>query len=255
MSRFSSLEFENHEQDGSAASIAGGKDEAFYLSEAHEAFLEGRFDAALRAYSKVLEFNSKNAIAWAGQVRMLIEMGEFPEAKLWADKGLEKLPDAAELLAAKAVALARIGDTQGALAFSDAAMQQKGESAYVWISRGDVFLARGETRADFCFQKAVGLEPANWFTHWLIGRVHAFYQKFSLALKYAQQALNLNPGLSSVWLLVGQCQLELGLATKAENSFEQAKQLNPRCEMVKQEMDKLSDVGLWTKLWRRLFSK
>ena len=29
--------------------------------------------------------------AWTGQVRMLIELGEFREAKLWADKALERL--------------------------------------------------------------------------------------------------------------------------------------------------------------------
>jgi Flp pilus assembly protein TadD len=44
---------------------------------------------------------------WTGQVRMLIELKEFHEAKLWADKALEKFPNEPELLAAKAVALAR----------------------------------------------------------------------------------------------------------------------------------------------------
>ena len=36
-------------------------------------------------------------------MRMLIELGEFREAKLWADKALERFPHEPELLAAKAV--------------------------------------------------------------------------------------------------------------------------------------------------------
>ena len=68
------------------------KDEAYYLAEARAAFENGDFELALRAFCKVLEFNPQNAAAWTGQVRMLIELGEYREAKLWADKALERFP-------------------------------------------------------------------------------------------------------------------------------------------------------------------
>ena len=107
MSRFINLEFDdeaNHEfQPGGTAPV---KDEAYYLAEARAAFENGKFEPGLRFYAKVLEFNARNAAAWTGQVRMLIELGEFREAKLWADKALERFPNEPELLAAKAVALA-----------------------------------------------------------------------------------------------------------------------------------------------------
>jgi len=67
---------------------------------------------------------------------MLIELGQHEEARLWSDKALERFPRDAELLAAKAVALARCGDTQGALAFSDSAIEERGDAPYVWLSRG-----------------------------------------------------------------------------------------------------------------------
>src|SRR5438094_8960888 len=160
MSRFVNLEFggesEDHSQD---AQKALSKDEAYYSAEARAAFENGNFEAALRLFSKVLEFNPENAAAWTGQVRMLIELGEFGEAKLWADKALERFPHEPELLAAKAVALGRGGDLQGALAFSDAATEERGDTPYVWLARGDVLLAREETRADYCFEKALLLAP------------------------------------------------------------------------------------------------
>ena len=80
MSRFSNLELGDESEDQSSQPKALVKDEAYYLAEARAAFENGNFESALRLYSKVLEFNPQNATAWASQVRMLIELGEYREA-------------------------------------------------------------------------------------------------------------------------------------------------------------------------------
>src|SRR5277367_2613679 len=138
MSRFINLEFSdesgNHLHPDQKPLV---KDEAYYLAEARTAFENGKFEPALRLYSKVLEYNPRNTGAWTGQVRMLIELGEYREAKLWADKAIERFSNEPELLAAKAVALARSGDLEGALSFSDAAIEERGDTPYVWLARGD----------------------------------------------------------------------------------------------------------------------
>jgi tetratricopeptide (TPR) repeat protein len=191
MSRFANLEFtdgaDNQFQPEQKALV---KDEAYYLAEARVAFEAGNFEQGLRFYSKVLEYDVKNTVAWTGQVRMLIELGEFREAKLWADKALERFPNEPELLAAKAVALGRSGDLLGALAFSDASIEERGDTPYVWLARGDVLLAREESRADYCFEKALLLAPHDWFTAWLAARIRFYYEQFVLALKLIQQAVN-----------------------------------------------------------------
>ena len=137
MSRFNNLEFgeefegqlQSQRQSGSQQRLV--KDEGYYLAEAQSAFENGQFEEALRRYAKVLEYNPRNAVAWAGQVRMLIELNEFEEAKKWADKALERFPDNSELLASKAVALARLGDLDGAMAYSDASVGEQGETPYI----------------------------------------------------------------------------------------------------------------------------
>src|SRR5207249_7606979 len=162
MSRFNNLEF-SEEFDGQLQHVQSGgskpavKDEAHYLLQAQSAFVSGQFEEALRHYAKVLEYNPTNAVAWSGQVRMLIELNEFQEAKQWSDKALERFSNDPELLAAKAVALARLGDLKAALAYSDASLEERGETPYVWLARGDVQLAREEKRADYCFEKALAL--------------------------------------------------------------------------------------------------
>src|SRR5689334_18835703 len=192
MSRFVNLEFSGESEDHQDEQRSQTKDEAYYSAQARAAFENGNFEPALRHYSKVLEFNPDNAAAWTAQVRMLIELGEYREAKLWADKALERFPREAELLAAKAVALARTGDLPGALAFSDASIEERGDTPYIWLARGDVLLARAEARAGYCFEKAQLLAPTSWFIHWLSSRIRFYYKKFSLALKFAQQALALD---------------------------------------------------------------
>jgi tetratricopeptide (TPR) repeat protein len=252
MSRFGNLELGNEFDGQSRGRRPALKDEGHYLAEAHSAFAAGRFEQALRYFGKVLEFNPINVLAWSGQVRMLIELGEFKEARLWADKALEKFPQDPELLAAKAVALGRLGNVEEALALSDAAIEVKGgETPYVWLARGDVLLAREEMRAQFCMDKGLSLAPGDSFILWLAARIRAYYEQFALALKLLQQALEINTGNFVLWLEAGRCQAALGMSGAAEKSFLQALQLNPDC-ITRSEAACLSRnrVSGW---WRRLF--
>jgi len=257
MSRFGNLEFDDqHETPSHSDSPSALKGETHYIGEAVAAFENGRFEPALRLYSKTLEFNPQNATAWTGQVRALIEMGEFREAKLWADKALEKFPQEPELLAAKAVALGRSGDLQGALAFSDASITERGDTPYIWLARGDVLLARKEARADYCFEKALTLSPRDWFVTWLAARIRFYYEQFALALKLTQQAVELRTDHFLLWLELGRCQHALGLVAAARNSYAQADQLDPHNADVSRAIRELAGVGPGQRLrgwWRNLF--
>lgn len=253
MSRFGNLEFGESEDQPQDFQKPLLKDETYYFNEAVTAFQTGNFEPGLRFYAKVLEFNPQNAKAWTGQVRMLIELGEYREAKLWADKALERFPHEAELLAAKAVALARNGDLQGALAFSDASIEERGDTPYIWLARGDVLLAREEHRADYCFDKALLLAPHDWFVAWLAARIRFFYKQFALAMKQLQQAVEWNAGHFLLWLDLGRCQQALSLDGLARNSFTQAVQLNPHCEPASLALIELSQIRLVPGWLRRLF--
>src|SRR5664280_207687 len=244
MSRFVNLELGGESEDQTPQKKVLVKDEAYYQAEARTAFENGEFEQALRLYGKVLEFNPNGAAAWTMQVRMLIELGQFKEARLWADKALERFAREPELLAAKAVALGRCGDLQGALAFSDSAIEERGDTPYVWLARADVLLARKESRADYCFEKALLLAPGDWVAAWLGARVRYYYKQFVLALKLLQQAIELNAAHFLLWLELGQCQQALGLVGPARNSFTQAKQLNPKCHEASVALTTLSGSGV-----------
>ena len=257
MSRFSNLEF-NHDAGSrhQAARRSGRSDAEVCVAEAQAAFEQADFESALRCYAKALQFDAQHAPAWTGQVRALIELGEFAEASLWADKALEKLPHEPELLAAKSVALARAGDLEGAIAFSDSSIGAQSETTYVWLARGDVLLARNERRAEFCFEKALILAARDWFVTWMAARIRAFYRQFSSALRLAQQALEWKPDAVVLWVLAAQCQKELGLLGAAQTSFQQALELNPGFQSARHGLTELNQTGLGARLsgwWRRHF--
>ena len=156
------------------------------------------------------------------------------------------------------MALGRSGDLQGALAFSDASIEERGDTPYVWLARGDVMLAREEQRADYCFEKALLLAPRDWFVVWLAARIRFYYEQFVLALKLLQQAIEWNTGNFILWLEQGQCQQALGLIGPAKNSFLQAQQLNPHAHEADLALIQLSQNGLWSRLrgwWRQLFNR
>lgn len=258
MSRFANLELGNQfEEPGQPRRQAALKGEAYYLEQAREAYTAGRFDQGLRSYARVLEHNPECTEAWTGQVRMLIELKEYKEAKLWADKALQRFPNAPELIAVKAVALARMGDVQGAIAYSDASFDERENTPFLWLARGDVLLAKKEKRADFCFDKAASLAPHDWFVRWLAARVYHFYEKFSKAIDWAQQAIELNGGQGVAWLLMGQSQMALGMTGAARVSLQQARELSTNSSEADAAMRQLSRQGMFDGLrnrWRQWFS-
>lgn len=252
MSRFSHLEFDQPlEEEWHERSVtnAGGRD---WLREADAAFRGGDFERALRHYARMLEDEPQCAPAWIGQAQMLIELEEPEEARLWAEKGLEKLTDEPGLMAAQAVALSRLGDPEAARAFSDNAAEARGESPYVWLARGEVLLARREKPSDYCFDRAVALGDGDWLWPWLVARVLVFHERFAGALKRAQAALALAPAEAVVWSQLAFCQAGMGLTAHAAHSLAQARELNPRCAELERVAHALAECGGVSRVMRRL---
>ncbi|HIL71751.1 MAG TPA: tetratricopeptide repeat protein [Verrucomicrobia bacterium] len=253
MSRFSNLEF------GDQSEQAGGfrqglRDDNHYMKMAVQGLENGDFKMALKHYSRVLEYNPDVVGAWLGQVRMLVELKEYQGAGMWADKALERFPNAPDLLAAKAVTLARSGEADSALAFSDASIEAGGGSAYVWMARGDVLLAcrEKEQASRFCFEKAVSIEADDWVVPWLISRIYRIYKKFALAMNPIRRAVELQAGHGILWLQLGYCQQDLGLFNAAGQSFTQARELIPENIEIIQALLDHSQMGWWQGIHRRL---
>jgi len=83
---------------------AGIIDEAHYLQKAKETFDDEDYERALAYYSRALQYGTDPEEAWVGQLRSLIELGQMQEAVVWSERALERFPNSAQILAARAQA-------------------------------------------------------------------------------------------------------------------------------------------------------
>jgi tetratricopeptide (TPR) repeat protein len=242
--RFSRLEFGERRARGPGAAPTGSAGQAIRVQaplqeaigtpiqtpalcvrQAVEAYQSGRFEPALQMYTRALQGDRGLVAAWVGQVQMLVELGEYPEARLWSDKALELLRSNGDLLAVKAQACLRQRDAKGAAASSDLSLASPGSSALRWRVRGEVLLRKSADRARDCFEKSLAEPGADWFDRILVARVYLFHGQPTPALAHAQPAAESLVSNSYAWRIVGDCQDAMGWTDRAYTSYHRALQL------------------------------
>lgn len=245
----------------SAAASMGGMqldelhDASHWMRQADQSRRGGAFEDALRYYSRAVELDRQRVGGWVGQVRMLIALEEYTEAELWARKALELFRNNAELHAARAQALCRKGDLKNALAACDAAIGQQGQSAYPWMARGDLMVARKDSVAEHCFDKAIQLDP-DWIVLVEIAAIYMYYRRHAKALVRCRQAVERAPDQAYAWYQQGRCQMFSGLSKPARLSFKQCLDLAPKHYAAREalrELDK-SD-GFFKRTMSRVFGR
>ena len=255
MSRFKNLEVDPPPEPRPTGESERARDEQYYVAEADEARRNGYYENALRFFSRALEFDKTLILAWVGQIRMLVELQEYPEAVLWSTKALEMFRDNPELMAGKAQALGRQGDVPTALPLSDGALQKPGQSAYRWIVRGELMVATRQQTDAYLFQKAVLADP-DWLVPLEIARVFLFYDKPTKAVPWAKRAVQQAPSSPYTSLVEGICHARAKNTPLARKCFERCLELVPNHRDAQSELEKLG-AGGWslTGGLRRLFGR
>ncbi|MHC4713240.1 MAG: tetratricopeptide repeat protein [Planctomycetota bacterium] len=227
MGRFKKLEFDDEGDFGlDPASRRSAPEEHF--ENAEREYREGHFDNALRYYSRALEMDKLMVEAWRRQVYALVELEEYAEAVLWADKALEIFPEDAELLAGKAVALCRQGKTAAALVVADKAIHVPEVNPYPWVSRGEVLMAGRFGKHEYCFSKAIAIAGESWHVLMQIGRAFQFHRMYSMAIQYFRRAVQDRGDLVFAMVETARCQMALGLVPQARRTAQAVLGMRPR---------------------------
>ncbi|MBL9119860.1 MAG: hypothetical protein JNL80_08100 [Phycisphaerae bacterium] len=230
------------------------RDAKHFLMLAVDSQRTGHHETALQHFTRAVREDRTTVPAWVGQVQMLVELREYAEARLWADKALELFRDNGDLLAAKAQACLRQGDTVTALAASDVSLKSSGSSAWRWAVRGEVMLSRGEAIFRNCLQKALAEPGADWFDRTLMATMGLFHGKAAWALEYAQQGVASQPNAPFAWLVLGRCQQALGWSEQAHETYRRCLELTPRLEEAVKAMDGIERESSGSRLLRRIRS-
>ncbi|HVC96943.1 MAG TPA: tetratricopeptide repeat protein [Pirellulales bacterium] len=254
MARFDKLEF-GEKAKGQTPELAKDRStdgEKDWLKAADAQRRNGQFENALRFYSRALEDDKAQVTGWLGQVQMLVQLDEWPEAELWARKALELFPGHGDLTAGRAQAVCRAGDPSQALTICDGALKQSGTSAYRWLVRGEIMLATKQPTDRHCFEKAKLLD-SDWLVALETALVYLHYRQPSKALDGARRAVEKATDRYYPWYVQGLCQSKAGLNEPARQSFQRCLELCPRHVEADRQLVELDAHG-WSlsRLLRRL---
>jgi tetratricopeptide (TPR) repeat protein len=251
MDRFSQLEFDEKTPERKRSQGEPIRDADYFHKEALKYWLAGDFELALRNYSRVLEQNSTVFNAWVGQALMLIELGEYKEAAVWADKALELFPEHPELLAVKAVACCRDTKLEKAIAYSDNSISKDNITSRVWLARAEVLLNRKSPVADNCISKAISV-AGNFAPVIKLEAARLLRKKgnYSAAIGHLDDVVKVFPKSALAWYELGCCQAKLGLS-QAKATLEQSLKLRPDWGRAKTALAKCDKGRFFSKLFKR----
>lgn len=251
MDRFSQLEFGEVGPEQKRLQGESIRDADYFHQEAVRYWLAGDFELALRNYSRVLEKNSTFFDAWAGQVLMLLELEEYREAVIWADKALELFPEHPELLALKAVACLRDAKADKAIAYSDNSISKDNVTPRVWLARAEVLLNRKSRVAENCISKAISTAGSNAPVIRLeAARLLKKKGDYSAAIGYLNEVVKEFPASALAWYELGCCQAKLGLS-EAKVTLKQSLKLRPGWDTAKTTLKKYCRRGFFSRLFGR----
>ena len=253
MGRFDKLEVTSEQPDKRPSSKEShARRDVAWLEQAIEERRCGHYENALRLYSRALEDDKSLVTGWLGQVQMLVLLEEVVEAELWSRKALELFPGNGDLMAGRAQAIGRSGDTTAALVLSDGSLKQAGQSAYRWQVRGELMAATKQDTDRHCFDKAIQADP-DWLVPLEIANIYLNLDLPGRALDRARRAVELAPNRYYAWFVQGRVEQELGLASAAK-SWQRCIDLCPGHVDAERGLLEL-DQGGWSlkRLWRRAF--
>jgi tetratricopeptide (TPR) repeat protein len=253
MNRFSQLEFDEKGDEGGQPVSRGEpvRDENYFHQRALAFWLAGDFENALRNDSRAVEARSNFLPGWVDQVWMLIELGEYPEAMLWADKALELFPEQPELLAAKSLACLRDAKLDKAQAFSDNATSKENVTAEVWLARAELLLAQKNNLAENCIRTAISIAgPMIGYVKLKAGRILRKYNKPSAAKEYLDVAVRVFPKSALAWYELGCCLSKLGFH-EARGVLEQVVALRPGWNEAEEALNRCRKPGFFSRLFKK----
>jgi tetratricopeptide (TPR) repeat protein len=212
------------------------------------------YEPALRSYSKALEMDPGCIDAWNGQIGCLIALDELHEADMWTKKAAEIVGESQDLLALQARICCRRGDIDRAYGLSDAAMQAPGNSALVWVVRGEIMLYSKNKQPEHCFDKAVAAER-DYTVNMDIAGACMYAGRFTTAFKYLKPALDDYPELAPLWKMAADCYRLMGNRKKALECLATVIEIDPAYPGIRDTYEEVKNEGGIKNFLRNIFKR
>ncbi|MHB1455456.1 MAG: tetratricopeptide repeat protein [Armatimonadota bacterium] len=251
MSRFDHIEMSNpapvpKEDENNEPDIIDQDD---CMSKADAFFDDEDYERALGMYSRALQYDVNLENAWLGQLRCLMELGEFQEAEIWSKRALDRFADSAQLMAARGVNEGRMGDYTSAIRCVDAAFGSSDITPYAWIARGEVLTPVNAVNAKACFLKAVEMAKNDWRTYAWIGRSYMVHGCCHQALDFLKTAVRLDNNRYACWYRIGKCYEALRQPADARTAYRRALSICPSFLLANGALIELDNQGFASRFY------
>ena len=155
----------------------------------------GRYEEAIRCYDKALDIDPKGAVAWNSKGFALHELGRYEEAIRCYDRALDIDPKNADAQVGKGIALVWLGRYKEAIRCYDKALDIDPKKEVAWNSKGFTLgmLGRHE-EAIRCFDKALDINPKDADVWYNKGIALGNLGRYEEAIRCFDRALEIDPG-------------------------------------------------------------
>ncbi|XP_029431669.1 Bardet-Biedl syndrome 4 protein isoform X2 [Rhinatrema bivittatum] len=185
--------------------------------------LEKDTDKAIEVYKKAVEFSPENTELLTTLGLLYLQLGVFQKAFEHLGNALTYDPSNYKAILAAGSMMQTHGDFDVALTKYRVAACTMPESSPLWNNIGMCFFGKKKyVAAISCLKRANYLAPFDWKILYNLGLVHLTMQQYASAFHFLSAAINLQPKMGELYMLLAVALTNLEDPENAKRSYEQA---------------------------------
>lgn len=211
-----------------------------YITEAEQAFQEGRLASAIEAYQQAILVDPANRANYVALARVQVWAGQYEEALKNAELALLGNENYALGHAVRAWVLNFMGRTPDAEGEILQALDAEPDNPLFLAYQAEILMDKGDfgelETASEASRRAVELGPTLFEAHRARGYVLLYTANYQEALDEFEIAKNINDKIPELYLNIGRAYRALGDYSAAISAFQRADALNPLDDIPDTEM-------------------
>ncbi|XP_007056524.1 Bardet-Biedl syndrome 4 protein isoform X2 [Chelonia mydas] len=185
--------------------------------------LQGETDKAIEVYKKAVEFSPENTELLTTLGLLYLQLGVYQKAFEHLGNALTYDPTNYKAILAAGSMMQTHGDFDVALTKYRVVAYTMPESPPLWNNIGMCFFGKKKyVAAISCLKRANYLAPFDWKILYNLGLVHLTMQQYASAFHFLSAAVNFQPRMGDLYMLLAVALTNLEDAENAKRSYEQA---------------------------------
>ncbi|CAJ1049282.1 Bardet-Biedl syndrome 4 protein [Xyrichtys novacula] len=215
-------DFKNAEEHLNAALQINKQDKTFMmLGKVH--LLAGDTDKAIEVYKRAVEFSPENTELLTTLGLLYLQLGKYQKAFVHLGNALTFDPNNYKAILAAGSMMQTHGDFDVAMNKYRVAACAVPENPPLWNNIGMCFFGKKKyVAAISCLKRAHYLSPFDWKVLYNLGLVHLTMQQYASAFHFLSAAINLNPRMGELYMLLAVALTNLEDEDNATRAYEQA---------------------------------